>query len=152
MYLLNLVTTAMYTNVYCTLGKSIFSSSGFDLSTLEVRLVQRSHSGLSGTCRRSSAKWKLGKLWAATPQPRVPSGSWSRVQSTTERHSGYCFIIFWEYRRSPYIVYGQDLYATFQRVLQKNKRTSAKKTRLQLTKLDELHWLKRGPFWRASKT
>ena len=38
------------------LGRSKFYSSGLDLSTLEVRSVRRSHSGLSGTGRGSS--WK----------------------------------------------------------------------------------------------
>ena len=38
------------------LGGSKFYSSGLDLSTLEVRSVRRSHSGLSGTGRGSS--WK----------------------------------------------------------------------------------------------
>ena len=50
--------------------------SGLDLSTLEVRSVRRSHSGLSGTGRGSSWKWKLGKLWAA---PSRPGLSWSKL-------------------------------------------------------------------------
>ena len=49
-------------------GGTKFYSSGLDLSTLEVRSVRRSHSGLRGTGRGSSWKWKLINLLAAVTQ------------------------------------------------------------------------------------
>ena len=85
-----------------------------------VDLVRRSHSGLSGTGRGSSWKWKLEKLWAAPSGPGLsrrklhPGRFLTRIgrfwpDRSTDRYSRYCFTIYWPYRRSPYILYGQDL-------------------------------------------
>ena len=48
----------LHVAVYCTFEQDEIFFSGFDLSTLEVRSVRRSHSGLSGTGRESSWKSK----------------------------------------------------------------------------------------------
>ena len=60
------------------LGASKYIFFWLNLTKLEVRSMQRAHSGLSGTGRIASWKWKLEKLGAAASKlgqaGRAPSG------------------------------------------------------------------------------
>ena len=92
-------------------GGTKFYLSGLDLSTLEVRSVRTSHSGLSKTGRR--------KLEPAVKTPKFGVFLHTRVPISTQ----VTFLLYIKHTvgPSPYILYGQDLYVTFHDFLQKSR-------------------------------